>query len=1193
MSKLKNIIFTFVIALFSLFIINVDAATTIKENSKDYNGDVYIIGGTKFDNNYTITATRAAVAGSNQLLLEMQFGDYRPGQPIEIKTYYYSGLTKKWYVIPEAGGNVENVTEPEKETLEKDLEIFYVNNEVKMLDFTPNVPVYGNTHEEFGVEYVDGVFKVPATQTYFEFTTENNKEAIVDTELTNDDELDVGEFFIAGINVVVRAYDYKDRDNIESAEYRNQFYLDSNNKLSIHDENQLYESYDEYAVMEYVDKDGNPINVLDMTFEEGDIVFQKLEKAAFISNGRKYPVNKLNEHLNLPNSNVQLLSNVELTEDLILETENAYVNFDLNGKTLSCDGNCKRILRANGKYSNIYISNGTIEADSAQGITIGQKTTDDQSINLTVTEDLVINADTYGITIFGLNANLDFYGEINIKNDGYGISGNGSEGYSGTNITIHEEAKITATHKDGFALYLPQYGFVNIYGGEFTAASVIGIKSGNLHITGGTLTATGDEFVPVYPTNDGTESTGDVIYVEMNDKYPKDVNITIGEEATLSSQNAGDILVYNSNSKEIPYINYEGHTTIDKTFDENGKDYTRYVEDNEAIISVDGLNYTANSYKYALEQENISSIKLLKNLEIEEDIIFDNDNINVTFDLNGKTLSCKGECNRIIRVNSKNSSFAIKNGTIEAGSAQGITVGQKTTEQQNISVMVDKDVTINADTYGITVFGQGTYLNFYGEINIKNDGYGITGNGSAEYSGTNITIHEGAKITATHKDGFALYLPQDGYVDIQGGELTAASVIGIKSGILNISGGTLNATGDKFVPVYPTNDGTESTGDVIYVEMNDRYPKNVSITIGNEATLNSKNADNILVYNSNSEETPYINYEGHTTIDKTLDENGKAYTRYLANEEADIEINNILYTTRSIYKAIEDNSEISDINIKLLKSVAIPKDIIFESKNQTINLDLNEKTLSCAGECTRILRVNGTNNTLNVQNGVIEAGSAQGITVGQKTTEQQNVSASIANNVVINADTYGITVFGQGATLYFSGEINIKNDGYGIAGNGTAGFGGTTISIETGAKINATHEDGFALYLPQAGTTVINGGELTAATVIGIKAGNLTIAGGTLKAVGNKFTALAPTNDGSKSTGDAIFVEINKNYTRNIIIDITDEANITSENGNIIQSYKSNIEESQLNETPNTLTMSGKYTTEVVDTNNNRLSTYN
>ena len=36
MNKLKNIIFTFVIALCSLFVINVDAATTIKENSEDY-----------------------------------------------------------------------------------------------------------------------------------------------------------------------------------------------------------------------------------------------------------------------------------------------------------------------------------------------------------------------------------------------------------------------------------------------------------------------------------------------------------------------------------------------------------------------------------------------------------------------------------------------------------------------------------------------------------------------------------------------------------------------------------------------------------------------------------------------------------------------------------------------------------------------------------------------------------------------------------------------------------------------------------------------------------------------------------------------------------------------------------------------------------------------------------------------------
>ena len=1192
MSKFKNIIFTFVIALFSLFVINVDAATTIKENSADYTGDVYVIGGTKFDNNYIITATRAAVAGYNQVFLEMQFGNYSPDQPIEIKTYYYSSLTEKWYVIPEEGGNVQNVTETESKMLENDLEIFYVNNEVKMLDFTPGIPVVGNKHEEFGVEYVDGVFKVPATQTYFYFTTENNKEAIVDTEFTSDDELDIGEFYIAGIDVIIRAYDYKDRDNLDSAIYRNEFYINEENKLSIYDEEELYESYDEYAVIEYVDKDGNPIDVLNMTFEEGDVIFQKLEKAAFISNGRKYPVGKLNEQINLQQANILLVDDVVLTEDIILETDNAYVNFDLDGYTLSCDGTCNRILRANGKHSSVYINNGTIEAGSAQGITVGQKTTEEQNINLTVGENLVINADTYGVTIFGLNANLEFYGEINIKNDGYGITGNGSAGYSGTYVSIYEGAKITAEHRDGFALYLPQFGTVNIYGGELTAASVIGIKSGNLNISGGTLTATGDKFVPVYPTNNGTESTGDVIYVEMNDGYPKDVSISVGEDATLSSKNADNILVYNSNSDDVPYIYYDGYTTIDKTFDVNGKPYTRYLPKEDAVISVNDVDYSINSYKYALEQENIYNITLLKDFEIEEDIIFNVDNMSATFDLNGKTLSCKGDCDRIIRVNSKNSSLDIQNGTINAGSAQGVTVGQKATIQQNTNVTIREDVVINADTYGVTIFGAGTYLNFYGEINIKNDGYGIAGNGSAGFSGTNITIYEGAKITAEHKDGFALYLPQDGYVDIQGGELTAATVVGIKSGSLNISGGTLTATGDKFVPVYPTNDGTESTGDVIYVEMNDSYPKNVNITINEAVTLSSENADGILVYNSNSEDVPYIYYDGHTTIDKTFDKNGKAYTRYLADTEADVEVNGILYTTNSLYKAIEENSEISDINIKLLKDVAIPKDIIFESKNQTINLDLNEKILSCKDDCDRIIRVNGVNNSLNIQNGTINAGSAQGVTVGQKTTEQQNIIATIANDVTINADTYGVTIFGKGARLDFYGEINIKNDGYGIAGNGTDGFGGTIISINDGAKITATHEDGFALYLPQEGDTIINGGELTAASVIGIKAGNLTIAGGTLTATGNKFTALAPTNDGTKSTGDAIFVEINKNYKRNIVIDIYDTATITSQNGNIIQSYKSNIEEDKLNESPNILNVSGGYT-EVIDEDNNRLSTYN
>ena len=72
----------------------------------------------------------------------------------------------------------------------------------------------------------------------------------------------------------------------------------------------------------------------------------------------------------------------------------------------------------------------------------------------------------------------------------------------------------------------------------------------------------------------------------MNDNYTKNVNITIGENVKFESENAGNVLVYNSNSTDTPIINYINNNTIDMTYDVNGKPYTRYLSDSEAKISI-------------------------------------------------------------------------------------------------------------------------------------------------------------------------------------------------------------------------------------------------------------------------------------------------------------------------------------------------------------------------------------------------------------------------------------------------------------------------------------------------------------------------------------------------------------------------------------------------------------------------------
>ena len=100
MKKISKSLLSFIFVLLSgfVFTFNVEAATSVKETSDDFTGDVYVIGSTKFDNNTIITASRAAQAGSHETIIQMYFvGNY---QEIDLKTYYYNELEESWFLVP-------------------------------------------------------------------------------------------------------------------------------------------------------------------------------------------------------------------------------------------------------------------------------------------------------------------------------------------------------------------------------------------------------------------------------------------------------------------------------------------------------------------------------------------------------------------------------------------------------------------------------------------------------------------------------------------------------------------------------------------------------------------------------------------------------------------------------------------------------------------------------------------------------------------------------------------------------------------------------------------------------------------------------------------------------------------------------------------------------------------------------------
>lgn len=172
---------------------NVKAA--IKENSSSFSGDTYVIGSTKFNEGFVITASRAAIAGANEAYMRyLQCGGFEFNTS-DIKTYYYCEFDGSWSEVNVENGTLTELSETEVEELEENLNIFYVNNEEKTLEIPFEGKVDKGTVEasangEAKVE--DGKIIVPASWAVngFTFESQGQKVDVTLSDSSNGEELE-------------------------------------------------------------------------------------------------------------------------------------------------------------------------------------------------------------------------------------------------------------------------------------------------------------------------------------------------------------------------------------------------------------------------------------------------------------------------------------------------------------------------------------------------------------------------------------------------------------------------------------------------------------------------------------------------------------------------------------------------------------------------------------------------------------------------------------------------------------------------------------------------------------------------------------------------------------------------------------------------------------------------------------------
>lgn len=168
----------------------------------------------------------------------------------------------------------------------------------------------------------------------------------------------------------------------------------------------------------------------------------------------------------------------------------------------------------------------------------------------------------------------------------------------------------------------------------------------------------------------------------------------------------------------------------------------------------------------------------------------------------------------------------------------------------NGNVTIDKDSTIVVDseeqTYpAVFIKGQDddgkTYapeLNIYGMVQSGKKMPAIQGNGT-DRGVSHINVYDGAVVKS---EKLAMYLPQPCEVNISGGLVEGYCGIGIKSGTLNITGGTVrgvandNVIGDQ----YSQTNGISYDGSAIMIDSYIGYAGQVQINISGNAVVESK-----------------------------------------------------------------------------------------------------------------------------------------------------------------------------------------------------------------------------------------------------------------------------------------------------------------------------------------------------------------
>lgn len=410
---------------------------------------------------------------------------------------------------------------------------------------------------------------------------------------------------------------------------------------------------------------------------------------------------------------------------------------------------------------------------------------------------------------------------------------------SGAKVTITGNGTIDAKENDCYTINVVK-GDLTIENGTFYGnVSVVQVQEGTLSVKGGTF--------DLHQKWEGSSK----YLINCIDKAYVDgsANVAIS---------GGTFVDFDPNVS--PEQKVDGKTS---SFAAPGVGITK--NENGSFTAVDGmtaqiLDKDGNSVKaYSTLAEAVAAAQDGQTVRLLADVAESSIevNANITIDLNKMTVTGSfvtyGEVtiqNGTIDVPNGKTNYAYGKLTLADVDITGKAVNSSLLSvNYNGSVTIDKDSTIVADSEQLhypAVFIKGqddsgkTYapeLNIYGTVQSAKTP-AIQGNGT-DRGVSHVNVFEGAVVKS---EKLAIYLPQPCEVNITGGLVEGYCGIGIKSGTLNISGGTVrgvandNVIGDE----YSQTNGISYDGSAIMIDSYIGYAGQVQINISGNAVVESK-----------------------------------------------------------------------------------------------------------------------------------------------------------------------------------------------------------------------------------------------------------------------------------------------------------------------------------------------------------------